>query len=146
MSRLATKITFAALCSLLITACGQQADRDETQQSAAQNSYPEGAARALSIGGDVASEGDDEFDIAVNCATALRITAETVGRMTGSDDTPEIRAIERGADTFESRADAAFPERDVESAIAARTAEKATDSGQQAQLAIACVRRLEEGS
>lgn len=146
MSRHATKITLAAMGCLLMTACGQQADRDEPQQSAAQSTYPEGAARALSIGGDVASAGDDEFDIAVNCATALRITAETVGRMSGSDDTPEIRAIERGADTFESQAGAAFPERKVESAIAARTVEKATDRGKQAQLAIACVRRLDEGS
>lgn len=148
MSRSSLRSLFASTLILgscgLVSACSEP-DTDRSEDTAARQEFPEGAASVLSIGGRVASEGDDEFDIAVNCAAALRITAETIGNMTSTSDSPEIRTIKRAADSFEQQADSLGEPDAAARAIESRISEKSESSGEQAQLAIACARKLDAG-
>jgi len=116
-------------------------------ESGAVEADPPGAALPLSIGGQAAAEGEGLFDISVNCAAALDLTAERLAQMSSNPRSREIALLGRAEDHFEARADdakAADSEiaGSTEAAIARRRNEKADETTEQAQLAIACLRRF----
>lgn len=132
--------------TVLLAACSGEASRQVDDREAV--SDPPGAATALSLGGRVSSEGDSEFDIAVNCAAALRITSTTLGQMTSGPASQEVRMINRTATMFEATAEeqraGEAPGASTQAVIERRIAEKSENAGEQAQLAIACLRRMED--
>ncbi|MEM7689159.1 MAG: hypothetical protein AAF291_09065 [Pseudomonadota bacterium] len=108
---------------------------------------PEGAALPLSIGGRVEAEEGDDRSAAVNCAAALGITAQRLATVTSNPLSNEIALINRAQDFFIARAGEVAASGDgpigsVEAAVARRQQEKAAEVTQQAQLAIACLRRF----
>ena len=108
---------------------------------------PPGAALPLSIGGQAAAEGEGLFDISVNCAAALDLTAERLAQMSSNPRSQEIALLGRAEDHFEARAeDAKAADAEIigstTAAIARRRNEKADETTEQAQLAIACLRRF----
>lgn len=108
---------------------------------------PPGAALPLSIGGRAAAVGEGLFETSVNCAAALDITAERLAQMADNANTREMRLLSRAEEHFTQRADEAQQEDDTiiasaPAAIARRRSEKAGDTREQAQLAIACLRRF----
>lgn len=101
----------------------------------------------LSIGREATEEGDGLFEIAVHCAAALDLTAERLAQMSDNPQSREIALLGRAEDHFEARAeDAKATATDVvgstAAAIARRRNEKADETTEQAQLAIACLRRF----
>lgn len=107
---------------------------------------PPGAALPLSIGGQVQAEGGDTRDVAINCAVALGITAERLATMSSNPRSAEILLIGQARDYFasQSNAETAADENaagSAEAAIARRRSEKSNETTEQAQLAIACLRR-----
>ena len=106
---------------------------------------PAGAALPLSIGGRVADEEGGPYESAVNCAAALDITGESLMQRTNNTSSAEIQLLKRAEAHFKARAEqtrAADGESTSTVAIARRRSEKANDTSQQAQLAIACLRRF----
>jgi hypothetical protein len=148
-------ILFRPICllsCLVLSACGESDIREEAQTVAVQSqpTYPPGSADALSIGGAI-SEGDEsDFSVAVNCSAALRLTAQTLRTMASSNSSEQIQLIERAADIYERRAEAAgdtdAASGSIGSMIEQQMTEKASESGSQAQLAIACLREFENAS
>lgn len=143
------RATLVATLSLAMTlaACSGEADQGVDDRETV--SDPPGAAAALSLGGRVSSEGDSEFDIAVNCAAALRITSKTLAQMTSGPESQEIQMIDRTASVFEEKANQQRGADDGSGAstravIERRITEKSESAGEQAQLAIACLRQMEE--
>ena len=141
------KLVATLSLTMTLAACsGETAPRADEREAV---SDPPGAAAALSLGGRVSSEGDSEFDVAVNCAAALRITARTLTQMTTGAQSQEIGMINRTADVFEQRAVEQSTSSDAsgattEAAIERRITEETESTGEQAQLAIACLRQMEE--
>ncbi len=116
-------------------------------ETADEQTDPPGAALPLSIGGQAAAEGEGLFDISVNCAAALDLTAGRLAQMSSNPRSQEIALLGRAEEHFESRAEeakATDPEvvGSTTAAIARRRNEKADETTEQAQLAIACLRRF----
>jgi|GEM_PF-2530086 len=133
--------------TMMLAACSGEATQEVDDREAVAD--PPGAAAALSLGGRVSSEGDSEFDIAVNCAAALRITSKTLVQMTSGPESQEIQMIDRTASIFGERADELRSSNDASgasarAAIESRISEKSESAGEQAQLAIACLRKMED--
>ncbi|MEM8724879.1 MAG: hypothetical protein AAGE86_05070 [Pseudomonadota bacterium] len=136
-----------APCLIALAASACTPGKDAASESAAEASDPPGAALPLSIGGKAAQEGEGLFEIAVNCAAAIDLTAERLAQMSSNPQTREIALLGRAEDHFEARAedaraDASEVVGSVEAAIARRRSEKADETTEQAQLAIACLRRF----
>lgn len=141
--------TLAATLSLTLMLAACSGETSEGADDRETVSDPPGAAAALSLGGRVSSEGDGEFDIAVNCAAALRITSMTLAQMTSGPASQEIQMIKRTASMFEERADEqrasnGASDAPTQAVIERRIAEKSESAGEQAQLAIACLRQMED--
>ena len=99
----------------------------------------------LSIGGRVLVEDDDEFSAAIRCAAALDLTAQALAVMSGKASGPEVAQIRRAEEYFLKRAvEQSAPDSaaTVDAAVARQRAERADDVAGQAQLAIACLRRV----
>lgn len=130
-------------CSSEPSVDGQNAASGTTQLAA----DPAGAALPLSIGGRVDAETGDAMEGAVNCAAALGLTAERLASMSDNPLSNEIALIGRAQDFFTDQASDAAAQSEtaigsVEAAIARRRDEKSAEITQQAQLAIACLRRF----
>ena len=140
------------LSCLVLAACSPNDDREEAQAAAVQSqpTYPAGAADALSIGGAITNGDESDYTVAVNCSAALRLTAQTLRTMASSDSSEQVQVIERAADIYERRAEAADDSDggagSTGAAIERRITENASESGRQAQLAIACLREFENAS
>ena len=140
------RTSFALSIMLLgVSACSSGGSSPETPST--EESDPRGSALPLSIGGQAAAEGEGLFEISVNCAAALDLTAERLAQMSSNPRSREIALLGRAEDHFEARAeDAREQDTDVigstEAAIARRRNEKLDDTTEQAQLAIACLRRF----
>ena len=133
--------------ALSLSACGSTVTTPEEVDTAARD--PEGAALPLSIGGRVEAEGDDAMMVAVNCAAALDLTAERLASMTTNPLSNEIAMIGRAESFFIARAERAASAdtantTSAAAAIGRRRSEKADEVTEQAQLAIACLRRFGE--
>lgn len=136
---------FALLGATLLCACG--ADVPEIEDPGTTTLDPPGAALPLSIGGRAEAAGDDTYTISVNCAAALSLTAERLAQMANDPRSDEIALIGRAEKHFESQAETAQAEVDdavtsVTAAIARQRQEKSAEITEQAQLAIACLRRF----
>lgn len=132
--------------ALLATAACSQAD-DAVSADAPESDDPPRAALPLSIGGRAAAEGESVFEISVNCAAALDLTAERLAQMVTNPASDEIALLGRAEDHFEARAeDASANDPEIitspTAAIARRRNEKIDQTSEQAQLAIACLRRF----
>jgi len=104
---------------------------------------PAGAALPLSIGGQIQAEGDDALSTAVHCAAALGLTARRLSSVTDNPLSAEIALIGRAEKFFVARAnEASLETSSVADAVARRREEKASEITEQAQLAIACLRRF----
>lgn len=144
--------TLGVIAILALCACSQEPAGDPAATLAlepATQPDPEGAALPLSIGGRVEAEEGDDRSAAVNCAAALGITAQRLATVTTNPLSNEIALINRAQDFFIKRAGEADANGDgsagsVEAAVARRQEEKAAEVTQQAQLAIACLRRFGE--
>ncbi|QUL37316.1 hypothetical protein [Erythrobacter sp. JK5] len=145
LSRLPISLFAPCLIALAMTACSSGGGGAAVPEPEA--SDPPGAALPLSIGGQAAAEGEGTFEIAVNCAAALDLTAERLAQMSANPQSREIALLGRAEDHFETRAQAAqAADPDIivspAAAIARRRTEKAESTTEQAQLAIACLRRF----
>lgn len=101
----------------------------------------------MSIGGRVESSEGDQLSYAIDCAAALRLTAQRLDTGAARSFGTEIAVITRAEEFFLHRAAQAEPDTTdalVSAAVARRHAEKRAEVGQQAQLAIACLRRFGE--
>ncbi len=139
--------TFLVFSVVLLGASACSSGGSSPEAPSASESDPPGAALPLSIGGQAAAEGEGLFEISVNCAAALDLTAERLAQMSSNPRSREIALLGRAEDHFEARADdARAQDSDVigstEAAIARRRSEKAEETTEQAQLAIACLRRF----
>lgn len=137
-------MVIAGLCCLS-AACGDQPS-GAADRVAAASEDPPGAARPLSIGGAVAAAGDDTLSVAINCAAALEQTAEKLATMTDNPRSAEIAMIRQAEGYFSEEAQGAADTQaggagSSDAAIARRKAEKSGEVTEQAQLAIACLRR-----
>ncbi|MDY7096620.1 MAG: hypothetical protein SXU28_00635 [Pseudomonadota bacterium] len=138
------RIAALAGAALLIAGCSSESPLDANAQVA--EGDPEGAALPLSIGGAVPDTQGGEMEAAVNCAAALGLTAERLATMTDNARSTEIGLIRQAEDHFIAAAKRAEGSTDIEvgssqAAIARRRGEKADEATEQAQLAIACLRR-----
>jgi len=136
-------VFLAAFGLLALAACGSDGDR-ETAEDTATPSAPPGAALPLSIGNAASEEGEDALAAAVNCAAALELTSERLAQMSTGGVSREIDLIGRAKDYFANQAETAASDTasSPAAAIARRKREKAGETTQQAQLAIACLRRF----
>ena len=107
---------------------------------------PPAVARALSIGGRLDSAGDGA-DKSVECAAALRLTAQKVGAMAAATGPQGQNVAVWASGLFRDRAVQAGADgatrASVERAIARKMVEKRDDVRGQAQLSIACLRSLQ---
>lgn len=131
--------------AVLCAACGGEVAQEVADTGASDD--PPGAALPLSIGGRAEAAGDTEFDLAVNCAAALSLTAERLAQMANNPVSDEIALLGRAQRHFETQAGSAQTASDdivgsATAAIARRRQEEASQSSAQAQLAIACLRRF----
>ncbi|MEO0462631.1 MAG: hypothetical protein AAF127_05845 [Pseudomonadota bacterium] len=136
---------FASLCSLIAACSGAPDTVDADNAAAIAKADPPGAALPLSIGGRVAAEGEDAVNVSVNCAAALEQTAEKLASMTDNPRSAEIAMIRQAEDYFSAEAESDIASAGIPgsaaAAIARRKGEKADAVTEQAQLAIACLRR-----
>lgn len=135
----------ATLLSVVLAGCSSSTPAAEEGTAPAKD--PPGAALALSIGGRAAAEGEGIYDTSVNCAVALSITNERLAQIANNPDSPEVALLRRAERHFVTRArEAQASEEEAvatpEAAIAQRRMEKASATQEQAQLAIACLRRF----
>ncbi|MEM8726322.1 MAG: hypothetical protein AAGE86_12445 [Pseudomonadota bacterium] len=133
------------LLALASTACSSGSD--VTAADGPESEDPPGSALPLSIGGRASADGESVFEISVNCAAALDLTAERLAQMADNPRSEEIALLGRAEDHFEARAEGAqADDPDIitspAAAIARRRNEKADEASEQAQLAIACLRRF----
>ncbi len=140
-------IMAAVVAALMVAGCS--ADPVPAAVPDAPSSDPAGAALPLSIGGQVAEQGDDAMTVAVNCSAALGLTAERLASMTNDPRSSEIALIRRAEGYFADEAEAAASAGDgaagsTGAVIARRRSEKSNEATEQAQLAIACLRRFGE--
>lgn len=140
-------VLLLAPCVMAVGLSACSSGQDAATRPGSESNDPPGAALPLSIGGQAAEEGDGLFEIAVNCAAALDQTAERLAQMSSNPQSREIALLGRAEDHFEARAEGARssdPEivGSTAAAIARRRNEKADDTTEQAQLAIACLRRF----
>lgn len=141
---------FAAslLALALPLALGACSAADEgSQDSAADSADPPGTAQALSIGRQVVAEGEGAFEISVNCAAAIGLTAEKLAQMTSNPRSRELAIMARAEDFFEAQAKEAQAELEGSAsspaaAIARRRSENADSTTEQAQLAMSCLRQF----
>ncbi|MEM9500335.1 MAG: hypothetical protein AAF941_00685 [Pseudomonadota bacterium] len=134
-------------CLALLTTVACSSADEATTADAPENEDPPGAALPLSIGGRAAAEGESVFEISVNCAAALDLTAERLAQMVTNSASDEIALLGRAKNHFEARAEdagASDPEiiTSPAAAIARRRNEKIDETSEQAQLAIACLRQF----
>ena len=137
-------VRLGAPCLLILAGCSAPSG---TQVEAAAPDNPPGAALPLSLGGRAEAGGDDPFTVAVNCAAALSLTAERLAQMANDPASQEIALLGRAQRHFQSRAENARESSEagtgsVAAAVGRRREEKAQETTQQAQLAIACLRRF----
>jgi hypothetical protein len=131
---------------LVLASCSGASDTPDGADNAAED--PPGAALPLSIGGRTETAGDDPFAVAVNCAAALDQTAERLAQMANNPRSEEIALLGRAAKHFEANANkeamsgADQTDSSPAAAIARRRQEKTGEMAEQAQLAIACLRRF----
>lgn len=124
--------------------CSSSGDPDADGSDVAD---PPGAAAPLSIGGRMGDAGDGPYETSINCAVALNITAERLMQMSSSASSNEVKLIARAEEHFKARAEQAQTD-DPEitgstaAAIARQRSEKSDAASEQAQLAIACLRRF----
>jgi len=149
----ARSLMAAVLSAMLVAGCSSDAPSESGTAAANQGAPdrvsggdPEGAALPLSIGGRVEAGDNDMQEVAVNCAAALGITAERLASMSDNPQSAEIVLIGKAEDFFTAEASAAAALDDtavgsVEAEIARRRVEKSSETTEQAQLAIACLRR-----
>jgi hypothetical protein len=128
-----------------LTACSPAESTADAEASAKQD--PPGAALPLSIGGRAAAEGAGLYETAINCAAAIEITSERLAQMASNPNSNEINLLDRAKDHFEEQAGKAQADNSEiagspAAAIARRRTEKADATKEQAQLAIACLRRF----
>ena len=126
-----------ALAAAALTLSGCSGEPAPGAEADVQSADPAGAALPLSIGGQVAAEGEDDSVVAINCSAALGLTAERLASMTNDPRSAEIALIRRAERYFAKQAGGS-----VEAAIAQRRSEKSDQATEQAQLAIACLRRF----
>jgi hypothetical protein len=133
----------AASGLLALAACGPDGER-AMAEDAEPASDPPGAALPLSIGNAGADEEVDAFAAAINCAAALELTSERLAQMSTGGVSREIDLIGRAKDYFADQAETAGANMVTSpaAAIARRKRDKAGETTQQAQLAIACLRRF----
>ena len=135
----------APVLALSVAACS---GADEPAGNAsAEAKDPPGAAEPLSIGGRIQGEGEGDFAIAVNCAAALSLTKDRLAQMSDNPQSREIALINRAEDHFENRASDASESDEgggssPAAAIERRRSEKESETVEQAQLAMACLRRF----
>ena len=136
-------LCFSTLLGCSLAACGgvpeERSDTDLDQQD------PPGAAQALSLGAEVESD-ESEFEVAVKCAAALRITATTLSLVSSQANSDVLGGVRRAAGIFERKASEAQEGRSADRAIARLERENAEDRGGQARAAIGCIRRLDNGT
>jgi len=130
------------LLAPLAMACSGESEPDT---SAADNgpTDPPGVAQALSLAGQFEEQDMSDYDRAVACAAALRITAKALAPMTSGSNSREVRLINSAADQFANRARTAGEGESVAADIDAKVEEKAADRTGQAQLAITCANALD---
>ncbi len=126
-----------ALVAAALTLSGCSSEPAPTAEADAPSADPAGAALPLSIGGQVAAEGEDDSVVAINCSAALGLTAERLATMTNDPRSAEIALIRQAERYFAKQAGGP-----VDAAIARRRSEKSNEATEQAQLAIACLRRF----
>lgn len=138
----------AVLSALLVAGCSSDAGyvAGEVVPDQTAGADPQGAALPLSIGGRVDAGDEETPDVAINCAAALAITAERLASMSDNPQSAEIALIGKAEDYFTAEASKAAALDDtavgsVEATIGRRRVEKASETTEQAQLAIACLRR-----
>jgi hypothetical protein len=110
---------------------------------------PPGAARPLSIGGRVALEEGDARTRAVHCAAALNLTAQQLTAASADRFTAAVAILGKAEAFFlEAAGEAAAEGTNSRASIAAlarrRREEKSSEVREQAQLAIACMRRVSD--
>ncbi len=130
-------LSAVALAAAALTLSGCSAEPAPRAEADVQSADPAGVALPLSIGGQVAAEGEDDSVVAINCSAALGLTAERLASMTNDPRSAEIALIRRAERYFAKQAGGS-----VEAAIAQRRSEKSDEATEQAQLAIACLRRF----
>ena len=138
---------FLALCAFIaLPACSAQEAADASGDDAGISADPPGAAVPLSIGNGAPDETGDAFAAAVNCAAALDLTAERLAQMTTGVASREIELMERAGDFFIAEAERLGADKVTTPAasLARRKQDEAGATRQQAQLAIACLRRYGE--
>ncbi|MDJ0978425.1 MAG: hypothetical protein QNI87_07800 [Erythrobacter sp.] len=140
-----------AAALLLLSGCSRNTEADGMNAAVAGQASdsvdPPGAALPLSIGGRVEADADGGFDAAINCAAALNITARRLASVTDNPLSEEIALIVKAQRYFTAEASEAAAADDslvgsVEAVIASRREAKSAEITQQAQLAIACLRRF----
>lgn len=135
-------IPLVAALSLLAGCSGEP----ETIELRPEGRDPPEVARTLSIGGRLDDAGGGA-DKSVECAAALRLTAQKVGSMAAATGPQGQNVAVWAADLFRDRAVRAGEDgatrSSVERAIARQMVEKRDDVRGQAQLSIACLRSLQ---
>lgn len=139
-------LVFALPLALAVVGCSP--DPDPMPERESEISAPPGTARLLSLGSHMVDEGQTGAELAVNCAVALRVTEAAVAPMATSANAAEIQLVTRAAQIYTDRAVAAADgrsQREVVAGIARAVKDKANEKNTQAQLAIVCLRSLQQG-
>lgn len=112
-----------------------------------QGSDPPAVAAALSLGGRLSQDPAGKYQNAVNCASALRLTADRVAPMATEGNAQAIEAVRQAASYYRDRAveskQGENAEAVVDSAIAQQLRDKRHDAAAEAQLSLACLRALQ---
>ena len=108
---------------------------------------PPGTARLLSLGSHLVDGDESSAELALNCAIALRVTEIAVAPLATSANAEEMELIGRAAKVYTDRAVAAgegSTGQAIRNDIVRQAKEKTEDKSEQAQLAIVCLRALEQ--
>jgi hypothetical protein len=136
--------TLAIALMLFTSACSRRSDVIAMRP---QGSDPPEVAAALSLGGRLSQDPAGKYQSAINCSSALRLTADRLAPMAGGSASQAIDAVKRAAGYYRDRALQSEPSgrtgASVDSAIAQQLRDKRDDTAAQAQLALACLRALQ---
>lgn len=126
-----------------LSACG---DPTPEAQFPPAGGDPPGTAAKLSLGATQVDKDVGPYQSAVRCSAAIGVVAQFARRMSLADSQDQLKLLDKAADVYRRRAEAAGAtgggSSPVVAAISQATQAVRDDPGAQAQLAMACVRNL----
>lgn len=109
--------------------------------------YPKGGAQVLSIAGTAELSGSDPYQVALNCAAAVRTTARVLAKTALVTTDAQVASLQQADSLFAGRAAAAGAKMghspaEVDASLSARVQTAMEDPGTQVGVAATCLKQV----